>query len=111
MEVDNEYIMSPKDLCTIDFLDQISDAGIRVLKIEGRGRAPEYVAKVINCYRDAIDSVADGTYDKDKVIGWMPELEKVYNRGILERVLFRSKIRGMEQRIWFTCDSKESLCW
>ncbi|WP_159022037.1 peptidase U32 family protein [Formosa sp. L2A11] len=81
MELDNEYIMSPKDLCTIDFLDEIVDAGIKVLKIEGRGRAPEYVAKVIKCYRDAIDSVGNGTYDKDKVIGWMQELEKVYNRG------------------------------
>jgi len=81
MELDNEYIMSPKDLCTIDFLDQVTDAGIKVLKIEGRGRAPEYVAKVIKCYRDAIDSIADGTYDKDKVISWMLELEKVYNRG------------------------------
>ena len=81
MEIDNEYIMSPKDLCTIDFLDQIADAGIRVLKIEGRGRAPEYVAKVIKCYRDAIDSIANGTYDKDKVVGWVKELEKVYNRG------------------------------
>jgi len=81
MELDNEYIMSPKDLCTIDFLDQVADAGIKVLKIEGRGRAPEYVAKVIRSYRDAIDSLAAGTYDKKKVIGWMLELEKVYNRG------------------------------
>ena len=81
MELDNEYIMSPKDLCTIDFLDQIADAGIKVLKIEGRGRAPEYVAKVIKCYRDAIDSLYEGTYDKEKVISWMQELEKVYNRG------------------------------
>jgi len=81
MELDNEYIMSPKDLCTIDFLDQVADAGIKVLKIEGRGRAPEYVARVIKCYRDAIDSVENGTYDKDKVISWMQELEKVYNRG------------------------------
>ncbi|CAM1358254.1 Peptidase U32 family [Tenacibaculum litoreum] len=81
MELDNEYIMSPKDLCTIDFLDQIADAGIKVLKIEGRGRAPEYVAKVIKCYRDAIDSLYNGTYDKEKVISWMQELEKVYNRG------------------------------
>ncbi len=81
MELDNEYIMSPKDLCTIDFLDQVADAGIKVLKIEGRGRAPEYVAKVIKCYRDAIDSVSNGNYDKEKVIGWMLELEKVYNRG------------------------------
>ena len=81
MEIDNEYIMSPKDLCTIDFLDQIADAGIKVLKIEGRGRAPEYVAKVIKCYRNAIDSVENDTYDKEKVIDWMLELEKVYNRG------------------------------
>ncbi|MCX7548839.1 U32 family peptidase [Xanthomarina sp. F1114] len=81
MELDNEYIMSPKDLCTIDFLDEIADAGIKVLKIEGRGRAPEYVAKVIKCYRDAIDSVANETYNKEKVISWMQELEKVYNRG------------------------------
>ncbi|WP_434037291.1 peptidase U32 family protein [Formosa sp. 4Alg 33] len=81
MELDNEYIMSPKDLCTIDFLDEIVDAGINVLKIEGRGRAPEYVAKVIKCYRDAIDSIEAGTYSKDKVIVWMQELEKVYNRG------------------------------
>lgn len=81
MELDNEYIMSPKDLCTIDFLDEIIQSGIKVLKIEGRGRAPEYVARVIKAYRDAIDSVADGTYSKDKVVGWMQELEKVYNRG------------------------------
>ena len=81
MELDNEYIMSPKDLCTIDFLDQIIDAGVKVLKIEGRGRAPEYVANVIKCYRDAIDSIEAGTYNKEKVISWMLELEKVYNRG------------------------------
>ena len=81
LELDNEYIMSPKDLCTIDFLDQIVDAGVKVLKIEGRGRAPEYVANVIKCYRDAIDSIDAGTYSKEKVISWMLELEKVYNRG------------------------------
>ena len=81
MELDNEYIMSPKDLCTIDFLDQVTDAGIKVLKIEGRGRAPEYVASVIKCYRDAIDSLENGTYNKGKVISWMKDLEKVYNRG------------------------------
>ncbi|MDO9037799.1 MAG: peptidase U32 family protein, partial [Lutibacter sp.] len=81
MELDNEYIMSPKDLCTIDFLDQIEDAGVKVLKIEGRGRAPEYVANVIKCYRDAIDSIEAGTYNREKVISWMLDLEKVYNRG------------------------------
>ena len=81
MEIDNEYIMSPKDLCTIDILDQVADAGIKVLKIEGRGRAPEYVAKVIKCYREAINSLETQTFDKEKVISWMQELEKVYNRG------------------------------
>jgi len=81
MELDNEYIMSPKDLCTIDFLDQVVDAGIKVLKIEGRGRAPEYVVKVIKCYREALDSIENGTYTKDKVSAWMGELKKVYNRG------------------------------
>tara|TARA_R110002167_G_scaffold90189_1_gene243207 strand:- start:14184 stop:15443 length:1260 start_codon:yes stop_codon:yes gene_type:complete len=81
MEIDNEYIMSPKDLCTIDILDQVADSGIKVLKIEGRGRAPEYVAHVISCYREAIDSLQSGTYQKEKVITWMQNLEKVYNRG------------------------------
>lgn len=81
MELDNEYIMSPKDLCTIDFLDDVIDAGIKVLKIEGRGRAPEYVAKVIKCYREAIHAIADGTYNKEEVISWMQTLETVYNRG------------------------------
>jgi len=81
MELDNEYIMSPKDLCTIDILDQVADAGIKVLKIEGRGRAPEYVAKVIKCYREAIDSLENGTYNKEEVVSWMKTLETVYNRG------------------------------
>src|SRR5690606_25905887 len=81
IELDNEYMMSPKDLCTIDFLDQIIDAGIKVLKIEGRGRAPEYVAKTTRCYREAIDAVADGTYTPEKVAEWMKQLETVYNRG------------------------------
>ena len=81
MELDNEYIMSPKDLCTIDFLDEVVDSGIKVLKIEGRGRAPEYVAKVIKCYREAIDSIENGSYSKEEVITWMQTLETVYNRG------------------------------
>lgn len=81
IELDNEYMMSPKDLCTIGFLDQIVDAGVKVLKVEGRGRAPEYVATVTKCYREAIDSIADGTFGSEKVEEWMKELEKVYNRG------------------------------
>ena len=81
VELDNEYMMSPKDLCTLDFLDQVIDAGTKVLKIEGRGRAPEYVAKVIKTYREAIDAYYEETYSKEKVGIWMEELKKVYNRG------------------------------
>ena len=81
LEIDNEYIMSPKDLCTIDFLDQVADVGIKVLKLEGRGRAPEYVKTVVGCYREAIDDIASGTYSPEKVKDWMSRLETVYNRG------------------------------
>lgn len=81
IEIDNEYMMSPKDLCTLDFLDQVIDTGIKVLKIEGRGRAPEYVATVIKTYREAIDSCYDGTFSQEKVAEWMEALNKVYNRG------------------------------
>ena len=81
IELDNEYMMSPKDLATIGFLNQIKDAGVKVLKIEGRGRAPEYVATTIKCYREAIDALYNGSFSEEKVEEWMSELEKVYNRG------------------------------
>ena len=81
LEIDNEYIMSPKDLCTLDFLDQVVDTGIKVLKIEGRGRAADYVATVIKTYREAIDAYYDNTYTTEKVAIWMEALNKVYNRG------------------------------
>lgn len=81
IELDNEYMMSPKDLCTLDFLDQVIDTGVKVLKIEGRGRAPEYVATVTKCYREAIDAVDEGTYTQEKVDNWMDQLNTVYNRG------------------------------
>jgi putative protease len=81
LEIDNEYIMSPKDLCTIDFLDELIDTGVKVLKIEGRGKSADYVKTVTRCYREAIDSYYDGTYTTDKVSGWMQRLGEVYNRG------------------------------
>lgn len=81
IEIDNEYMMSPKDLCTIDFLDQVIDSGIKVLKIEGRGRAPEYVATVIKTYREAIDAYYEKTFSQDKIAQWMDTLNTVYNRG------------------------------
>jgi putative protease len=81
LEVDNEYIMSPKDLCTLDFLDQILATGVTVLKLEGRGRSPEYVKTVTRCYREASEAVATGSYTEEKVRKWMQQLDEVYNRG------------------------------
>ena len=81
LEVDNEYIMSPKDLKTIEFLDKILDAGVRVLKIEGRGRSPEYVKTVTRCYREAVEAYFSGSFTHENIERWNHELSKVYNRG------------------------------
>jgi len=81
LEVDNEYIMSPKDLCTIGFLNKMLDAGVRVLKFEGRARSPEYVKTVVSCYSEAVDAYLDGLYGKDMIDNWMRELASVFNRG------------------------------
>lgn len=80
-EVDNEFIMSAKDLCTIDFLDKILDAGVSVLKLEGRGRSVDYVHTVTRCYNEAIDAYLEGTYTKEKVENWKSQLATVFNRG------------------------------
>jgi putative protease len=80
-EIDNEYIMSAKDLCTIDFLDKIIDTGVSVLKIEGRGRSEDYVYTTTKCYREAIDSIHKKTFTKEKTEHWKKELATVFNRG------------------------------
>ncbi len=81
LEIDNEYIMSAKDLCTIDFLDKVIDTGVSVLKIEGRGRSEDYVFITTQCYREAIDSIQDKTFSKEKVLKWKERLSTVFNRG------------------------------
>jgi len=81
LEIDNEYIMSPKDLMVLDFLDQVKDAGVKVLKIEGRGRAPEYVATTVKSYREAIDALYDNSFTPERVEKWVEQLATVYNRG------------------------------
>lgn len=81
LEIDNEYIMSAKDLCTIGFLDKIIAAGVEVLKIEGRSRSAEYVHTTTTCYKEAVRSIQDGTYTPQKVEQWMQELSTVFNRG------------------------------
>jgi putative protease len=80
LELDNEYIMSPKDLCTIDFLNDLIATGVSVLKIEGRGKSADYVKTVTQCYREAIDSYYAGTYSKEKSKEWIHRLKQVYNR-------------------------------
>ena len=79
--MENEFIMSAKDLCTISFLDKVIESGASVLKIEGRVRSEEYVHTVISCYREAIDSVSAGTFTKEKVADWEKRLSTVFNRG------------------------------
>src|SRR5450759_2860078 len=81
LEIDNEYIMSPKDLCTIGFLDKMINAGVRVLKIEGRARSAEYVREVSSCYSEALSAIEDQTFNKEKTDIWRTRLSSVFNRG------------------------------
>ena len=80
LRVDNPYIFSPKDLCTIGYLDKIVRAGVSVLKIEGRGRSAEYVKMVTECYHEALEAIDNQTFDIEKIDGWMTRLRSVYNR-------------------------------
>ena len=81
LEVDNKYVMSPKDLKTIRFMDEMMEAGVRVFKIEGRARGPEYVKTVVECYNEAINSYLDGTLTEEKKDEWDERLRTVFNRG------------------------------
>lgn len=80
LAIENEYIMSPKDLCTLPFLDKVLNAGVRVLKIEGRGRSPEYTKVTVKVYREAVDAILEGTFTEEKVNAWTERLKSVYNR-------------------------------
>mgnify|MGYP001057128954 CR=1 FL=1 len=81
LDVENKYIMSPKDLRTIHFLNKMADAGVRVFKIEGRARGPEYVDIAVRCYSEALEALCDGTYTDERIAGWENELAKIFNRG------------------------------
>ena len=81
IEVDNKYLMSPKDLKTVRFIDRLMHSGVRVFKIEGRARGPEYVYQVVRCYKEAIQSVIDGTFTEEKKDQWDERLATVFNRG------------------------------
>lgn len=81
LEIDNEYIMSPKDLKTIHFINKLIDAGVRVFKIEGRARSAEYVRTVVSCYKEAVESYLNGTFSDEKIADWDERLKQVFNRG------------------------------
>lgn len=81
LEIDNEYIMSPKDLKTIHFMNKMMDAGVRVFKIEGRARGPEYVRTVVECYKEAVKAYCEDTYTEEKIANWDERLATVFNRG------------------------------
>lgn len=81
LEIDNQYIMSPKDLKTIHFMNKMMDAGVRVFKIEGRARGPEYVRTVVECYKEAIKAYVEDTFTDDKIADWDERLATVFNRG------------------------------
>jgi len=92
--LDNQYVMSPKDLCTVSFLNQLIEAGVSVLKIEGRGRAPEYVHTVVGVYKEACQAIAQGTFTQEKVVAWKEKLSTVYNRGFWEGGYYLGKKQG-----------------
>jgi U32 family peptidase len=92
LEIDNEYIMSPKDLCTIGFLDKLINAGVTVLKIEGRARSAEYVKEVASCYSEAVTAIEDGTFGREKTDGWRTRLATVFNRGFWDGYYLGQKL-------------------
>ncbi|MEK6887089.1 MAG: peptidase U32 family protein [Nanoarchaeota archaeon] len=92
--IDNKYVMSPKDLCTIGFIDKLIQAGVLIFKIEGRGRSPEYVYEVTKCYKEAINSIENNTYTKEKIANWTKKLDSVFNRGFWQGGYYLGKKLG-----------------
>jgi putative protease len=92
--IDNQYILSPKDLCTIDILDKIAQAGVSILKIEGRGRTAEYVHMTIKTYKEAARSIKEKTFTREKALSWKEDLKKVYHRGFWENGYYLGRKLG-----------------
>jgi len=92
LEIDNEYIMSPKDLKTIHFMNKMMDAGVRVFKIEGRARGPEYVRTVVECYKEAVQAYCEDTYTEEKIEKWDERLATVFNRGFWDGYYLGQKL-------------------
>ncbi len=108
-EIDNEYIMSAKDLCTIDILDQLLHAGVSVLKIEGRGRSADYVYTTTRCYKEAVQAIVDNSYTIEKIEQWKTELAKVYNRGFWEGYYLGRKLGEWTEQYGSVATEKKIL--
>ena len=107
--IDNEYVMSPSDLCTIGFIDKLIDAGVKVFKLEGRGRSADYVYTVTKAYREAADSVISGEYDENKIKDWTKKLESVYNRGFWHGGYYLGKKLGEWSGVYGSKATKEKV--
>ena len=109
LEIDNKYVMSPKDLKTIRFIDRLMASGVRVFKIEGRARGPEYVYTVVKCYKEAIQSVLDGTFnDEEKKDQWDSRLAKVFNRGFWDGY-YQGQTLGEWNRHYGSCATERKV--
>ena len=98
LAIDNEYIMSPKDLCTLPFLDRVLDAGVKILKIEGRGRSPEYTKVTVGVYSEAVEAIRNGEFTEEKVAAWTERLRSVYNRDFWDGYYLGRKTGEWTQR-------------
>ena len=107
--LDNQYVMSAADICTIDFLDKFIDAGISVLKIEGRGRSPEYVYKIISTYKKAVADIEQGTYTKEKIEEYFKDLETVFNRKLSHGNFFLGKEVGEYSDVYGSKATEEKV--
>lgn len=98
LAIENEYIMSPKDLCTLPFLDKLLDAGVKILKIEGRGRSPEYTKVTVGVYSEAVDAIQKGEFTEEKITAWTERLRSVYNRDFWDGYYLGRKTGEWTQR-------------
>jgi putative protease len=108
IEVDNKYLMSPKDLKTVRFIDRMMKAGVRVFKIEGRARGPEYVYTVVKCYKEAIQSVLDGTFTKERKDEWDERLSRVFNRGFWDGY-YQGQLMGEWNKEYGSCATERKV--
>ena len=108
IEVDNKYLMSPKDLKTVRFIDRLMKAGVRVFKIEGRARGPEYVYTVVRCYKEAIASVLDGTFTTERKDDWDQRLARVFNRGFWDGY-YQGQVMGEWNKEYGSCATERKV--